>query len=155
MARIIDNSAAEITGILDWDRMIITPAIVAFQPSWWQWMYDRYCVRDEDSWHILVVEYYAAVGKEEKKIRHGFEAEVGEEVSKHTRHPKSDIANWLWKWAQYGVLVDSGIWLMRWRRSGWLAGQMTMVRMIMSLVVKVMRARGKGVMAMRASYLIP
>jgi hypothetical protein len=52
------------------------------------------------------MEYYAAVGEEEKEIRHAFEAEVGEGVLKHTRHLKSDIAKWLWKWAQHGVLVD-------------------------------------------------
>jgi hypothetical protein len=103
MARVLNDSKAEITGILDWDLTTIAPAVVAFQPPWWLWKYEQYEADDEEPYQIRDADHYAAVTEEEKEIRDAFEVAAGEELLAPMNAMESCAARNLWQWAESRV----------------------------------------------------
>jgi aminoglycoside phosphotransferase (APT) family kinase protein len=105
MARIINDHKVEVTGILDWDLVTITPAVIAFQPPWWLWKHEKYLALQEN-YHPLAIrepKYYAASTFEEQQIRAAFETRAGFEVTKYACNPNSHLAKMLWQWSINGI----------------------------------------------------
>lgn len=98
MAKVVNESTATITGILDWDLCGFKPAVVAKQDPSWLWSWDR-----DDFFALHTADLHKPITEEEKEIKNVFEAGVDKEFKRINTIPEREVARWLWTWAVDGI----------------------------------------------------
>jgi hypothetical protein len=106
LAQIVDNTSAEITGILDWDMTNIAPASVAFQCPYWLWNWSQYTEDEEDPCKVWDPENFKPKNEEGEEMGQVFEDMVGETFLMYANAPDSIFARLLWDWAERGICTS-------------------------------------------------
>jgi aminoglycoside phosphotransferase (APT) family kinase protein len=109
MAKILDDTAATITAILDWDGCVFAPATVAFKFPSWLWAWDKYESGELEARKLHLAELDTPRDNDARDIRQIFEAGMRPMFLRYANDPQGDVARWLWHFAVDGI-YESDVW---------------------------------------------
>lgn len=97
MVEVLDDSSAEITGILDWDSAVFAPIFVSCKPPMWFWAWSDDEEEDELQANDIPVDL------EQRELKQIFEDIVGPDYLKYAYQPEYRLARKLFTVAVNGL----------------------------------------------------